>query len=203
MLAYNIAASITGKEKKEFRFKALGMMGALGHHSAVAELFGKYQFSGIIAWLLWRMIYWMKLPGVGRKFKVALTWILDTMIPIEPVQIKTTPTQGIAQLHFETGEIIFNEGDVGDYLYIIVNGQVEVFTTKEGKERVIAKLGKGEYFGEMALLNQRARLATVRCLTSVDILALRKSDFGLLISNFQELKKDFEQTEKIRKREIS
>jgi len=203
VLAHNIAATIMGKEKKEFRFKALGMMGALGHHSAVAELFGKYQFSGIFAWILWRMIYWMKLPGMGRKFKVALTWILDTMIPIEAVQIKTTPTQGIAQLHFETGEVIFHEGDVGDYLYIIVNGQVEVFTTKEGKERVIAKLGKGEYFGEMALLNQRARLATVRCLTPVDILALKKSDFGLLISNFQELKKDFEQTDKIRKREIS
>jgi len=202
VLAHNIAASLLGRKKKEFRFKALGMMGALGHHSAVAELFGKFKFSGICAWILWRMIYWMKLPGFDRKLKVALSWILDTMIPIEAVQIKTTPSQGIAQLHFETGEIIFHQDDIGDYLYIIVSGEVEVYVTKEGKDRVIAKLGKGEYFGEMALLNQRSRLATVRCLTPVDVLALRKSDFGILISNFQELRKDFEETEKTRRREI-
>ncbi|NGX51202.1 MAG: Demethylphylloquinone reductase NdbB [Chlamydiae bacterium] len=203
ILAHNIASSIIGGEKKEFRFKALGMMGALGHHSAVAELFGRFKFSGILAWILWRMIYWMKLPGTGRKLKVALTWILDTMIPIEAVQIKMTPTQGIAQLHFEPGEVIFHEGDVGDYLYIIVTGEVEVFTTKDGEEKMIAKLGKGEYFGEMALLNQRSRSATVRCLEPVDILGLKKSDFGMLISNFKELKKDFEETEKTRKKEIN
>ena len=62
------------------------------------------------------MIYWAKLPGFDRKLKVALSWILDTMIPLEAVQIKAAPTQGIAQLHFESGEIIFYEDDVGDYL---------------------------------------------------------------------------------------
>ncbi|MCB1107116.1 MAG: FAD-dependent oxidoreductase [Chlamydiia bacterium] len=202
VLAHNIAASLSSRKKKEFRFKALGMMGALGHHSAVAELFGKFKFSGLPAWFLWRMIYWMKLPGLDRKLKVALSWILDTMIPIEAVQIKASPTQGIAQLHFETDEIIFHEGDVGDYLYIIVNGEVEVFTKKGDQEKLLAKLGKGEYFGEMALLNQRSRLATVRCVSPVDVLALKKSDFGVLISNFQELREGFEHTEKTRRREI-
>ena len=203
VLAYNIAASISGWKKKEFRFKALGMMGALGHQSAVAELFGKFKFSGLLAWMMWRMIYWIKLPGMSRKVKVALTWMLDTMIPIEAVQIKTAVSQGIAQLHFETDEIIFHEGDVGDYLYIIVNGEVEVYQEKGGKKNTVANLGKGEYFGEMAPLNQRSRLATVKCLSPVDVLALKKSDFGILISNFQQLRKDFEETEKIRSREIS
>ena len=201
-LASNIVAELRGQPKKEFRFKALGMMGALGHHSAVAELFGKFKFSGLFAWMLWRMIYWMKLPGLDRKLKVALSWILDTMIPIEAVQIKTAPSQGIAQLHFESGEIIFHEGDVGDYLYIIVDGEVEVFNTIGGKENLIAHLGKGEYFGEMALLNQRSRLATVRCLSPVNVLALRKSDFGILISNFAELRQNFEQTDKTRRQHI-
>jgi NADH dehydrogenase len=178
------------------------MMGALGHQSAVAELFGKFKFSGLLAWMMWRMIYWIKLPGMSRKVKVALTWMLDTMIPIEAVQIKTAASQGIAQLHFETEEIIFHEGDVGDYLYIIVNGEVEVYQEKGKEKNVIAKLSKGEYFGEMALLNQRSRLATVKCLSPVDVLALRKSDFGILISNFQQLRKDFEETEKTRSREI-
>ncbi|MBF5060234.1 FAD-dependent oxidoreductase [Candidatus Neptunochlamydia vexilliferae] len=202
VLAHNIAASLSVGKKKEFRFKALGMMGALGHQSAVAELFGKFKFSGLLAWMMWRAIYWAKLPGVDRKVKVALSWMLDTMIPIEAVQIKMAPTQGIAQLHFEPDEIIFHEGDIGDYLYIIVDGEVEVFSGKGKEEKTIAKLGKGEYFGEMALLNQKSRLATVRCLTAVDVLALKKSDFGVLISNFQELRKDFEKTQETRRREI-
>ncbi len=202
VLAYNIAASLSGWDKKEFRFKALGMMGALGHQSAVAELFGMFKFSGLFAWILWRMIYWIKLPGMSRKVKVALTWMLDTMIPIESVQIKTAASQGIAQLHFETNEIIFHEGDVGDYLYIIVNGEVEVYQEKGTSKNVIAKLGKGEYFGEMALLNQRSRTATVKCLSPVDVLALKKRDFGILISNFQQLKTDFEETEKTRRKEM-
>ncbi len=198
ILAHNIIASIKEKPQKEFYFKALGMMGALGHHSAVVELFGKFKFSGLIAWFLWRMIYWIKLPGTDRKLKVALSWILDTLIPIEAVQIKTSPTQGIAQLHFEPGETIFNQGDVGDYLYIITDGEVEIFIKNQEKEQLVANLGKGEYFGEMALLNQRSRVATVKCKTAVNVLALKKSDFGILISNFAELRKDFEQTEKIR-----
>lgn len=203
VLAYNIAASLSGWQKKEFRFKALGMMGALGHQSAVVELFGKFKFSGLLAWMMWRLIFWAKLPRMSRKIKVALTWMLDTMIPIEAVQIKTAASQGIVQIHFETNEIIFHEGDVGDYLYIIVNGEVEVFLEKDGQKKIIAKLGKREYFGEMALLNQRSRLATVKCLSPVDVLALRKSDFGILISNFAQLKEDFQQTEKNRSRQIS
>ncbi len=195
VLANNIIASIRGKKKKEFKFKALGMMGALGHHSAVAELFGTIKFSGLIAWVFWRFVYWMKLPGIDRKVKVALSWLLDSLLPIDTVQIKASPTQGIARLHFEEGEVIFHEGDIGDYLYIIVDGNVEILSG----DQLIAKLGKGEYFGEMALLNQKTRMATVRCLTAVDVLALKKSDFGVLISNFAELRSEFEETEKKRK----
>ncbi|MBI3211961.1 MAG: FAD-dependent oxidoreductase [Simkania negevensis] len=202
ILAYNLLATLKGKKKKEFRFKALGMMGALGHRRAVAELFGKFKFSGTIAWILWRLIYWIKLPGADRKLKVAIAWLLDILLPIEAVQIKTVPDKGIAELHFEPGEIIFHQGDIGDYLYIIVRGEVEVFIMEKGKEKVVAKLGQGQYFGEMALLNQRSRSASVRCLNPVDVLALKKNDFGILIANFAHLRRDFEETEQKRREEI-
>lgn len=198
VLAHNIVATIDGKKKKTFKFEALGMLGALGHHSAVAQLFGKLKFSGIIAWMLWRMIYWMKLPGFGRKVKVGFSWLLDAMIPVEPVQLKITPTQGIGQLHFKEGEIIFHENDFGDFLYIIIEGKVEIFKTVDSKEQGICTLSKGEFFGEMALLNQKSRSATVRCLSSVDVIALRKQDFGLLIANFYDLRSSFEKTTKER-----
>lgn len=192
VLAQNIVATLRNKEKKLFHFKALGMLGALGHHNAVAEFFGKIKVSGIIAWIMWRTIYWMKLPGISRKIKVALSWMLDVIIPIENIELKIESTQAIAQLHFEKDEIIFHEGDLGDYLYIIIDGQVDILKQKDGKETSIATLNKGEFFGEMALLNERKRTATIKCLTPTNVLALRKSDFGMLIANFAGLKHQFE-----------
>ncbi|MBP9840947.1 MAG: FAD-dependent oxidoreductase [Simkaniaceae bacterium] len=194
-LAKNLLARHRGEQLKPFHFKALGMLGALGHRRAVAELFGKFKFSGIFAWLLWRFIYWMKLPGIDRKIKVAISWLIDMLIPAEAVQLKITPSQGIAELHFESGEIIFNEGDSGDYLYIITEGEVEVFN----RTGHLAILKKGEFFGEMALLTQKRRSATVKALAPTNVLALRKQDFGTLIANFSELRQSFETTEQARR----
>ncbi|MBI5273945.1 MAG: FAD-dependent oxidoreductase [Chlamydiales bacterium] len=199
-LAYNIVATINNKPTKNFSFKALGMLGALGHHSAVAELFGVFKFSGFFAWLMWRAIYWVKLPGFARKIKVGASWFLDALLPREAVQLKIQESQGIASLHFEKGEIIFNEGDIGDYLYIIVDGSVEVLKKTNGTVKQIATLSKGEYFGELALLNKKERSATIRCLTPTNVLALRKRDFSLLIANFQELRKNIEETLSIRQK---
>lgn len=196
VLAQNILAAIEGKPQKNFQFKCLGMLAALGHNSAVAELFGKIRISGFIAWILWRVLYWMKLPGTSRKLKVLFSWFLDIIVPIEAVQLKLAPSQGITSLHFEVGEEIFREGDVGDYLYILVKGRVEILKG-ESLEK-IAELKEGEFFGEMSLLNERSRTATVRCVTPVDVLAIRKSDFGILIANFTEMKNKIRSTEEER-----
>lgn len=198
-LAKNIVAKIEGKPLSPFNFKCIGMLGALGHHRAVAEFFGKVKISGFFAWLMWRAIYWIKLPGFDRKLKVAFSWFLDMIIPIESVQLKTVSTQGIMNLHYEKGDIIFNEGDIGDYLYIIVSGEIEVLTSKNNQFIRLATLSAGEYFGEMALLNEKKRAATIRCLTPVNVLALRKSDFGALMSNLEDLRKGFEETNTLRK----
>lgn len=202
-LAKNIVAKLKGKELQPFYFKALGMLGALGHHSAVADLFGIFRFSGIFAWLLWRAIYWIKLPGISRKIKVAFSWILETIIPSESVQLKIEPTSGITTLHYEPGEVIFKEGDIGDYLYIIADGKVEVYQTKDGTDKTIATLSKGEYFGEMALLNQKMRTASVRCIQPTNLLALKKTDFGALIANLDDIRKTFEETHKSRSQDLS
>lgn len=195
VLALNIQRTIEGKERKPFYFKSLGMLGALGHHNAFAEFFGKIRLSGLFAWFLWRFIYWVKLPGITRKIKVAFSWFLDTLFPSEMVQLKIAPLQGISKLHFETGEVVFNEGDIGDYLYIISSGKVEVIKKEGGK---IAELGKGDFFGEIAILKQKTRTATIKCLEPTNILALRESDFGVLIDNFKDLRETFEKTGKKR-----
>ena len=85
--AANIVAAMRGGSRAEYAFKGLGKMGALGHRCAVAEVFG-FQFSGFFAWWLWRTIYLMKLPGWGRRLKVASSWTLDLLLPTELVQLE-------------------------------------------------------------------------------------------------------------------
>jgi NADH:ubiquinone reductase (H+-translocating) len=200
-LAENIAARIRGTSLKPFSFPGLGKMGSLGHHSAVAELFNTIRISGFPAWVLWRTVYWWKLPGFDRKLKVAFSWLLDFLIPPETVQLKMQGGSALMQLHFEPGEIIFHKGDRGDAFYIILCGEVEVIKEADsvaadgnpcGEKQCLATLGPGEYFGEIALLKHATRSATVRCRKALDLLALPQGHFEALTTNLPDLKNNFE-----------
>lgn len=58
------------------------------------------------------------------------------------------------------GEILFREGDPGDLMYVLQSGRVRIVKTIANGERVLATLGPGEFFGEMAILNAKPRTAT-------------------------------------------
>ncbi len=79
-VARNIAAVVQGRPPKRFRFSSLGMLVDLGHQQAAAEIRG-FQFSGLVAWLMWRGIYLSKLPGLEKKIRVLLDWVLDLFFP--------------------------------------------------------------------------------------------------------------------------
>jgi NADH dehydrogenase len=74
--ARNIAAAILGRRKESFRFATLGQLAAIGHRTGVANVFG-LNFSGFLAWWLWRTVYLLKLPRFEKKVRVALDWTLD------------------------------------------------------------------------------------------------------------------------------
>ena len=189
--ADNIVASIRGGEKKTFAFNELGKMGALGHRSAVAQILG-IKFSGFIAWWIWRTIYLMKVPGWGRRLKIASSWSLDLFLPAELVQLRLNSSMGITQEHFEPGEEVFHQGDLGDRIYMIVRGNAEVHREENGASTRLARLGPGEYFGEMALLKKTVRGATVRCTAPMDTLSLPKKEFSLLTSYLPEVRATLE-----------
>ncbi|MDE3198687.1 MAG: NAD(P)/FAD-dependent oxidoreductase [Acidobacteriota bacterium] len=88
VLARNIVASISGGPKKPFRFKTLGLLAAIGRRTGVANILG-FQFSGFIAWFLWRGIYLSKLPRIEKKVRVALDWTLDLFFSKDLVQFHT------------------------------------------------------------------------------------------------------------------
>lgn len=189
--ASNIVAAIRGGERSEFAFEGLGMMGALGHHSAVAQILG-VNISGFAAWWIWRTIYLMKLPGWGRRLKVASSWTLDLVLPAELVELKLSGSMGITQEHFEPGEEVFHQGDVGDRIYIIVSGEAEVIREDVGTEILLGRLSAGEYFGEMALLKQSTRSATVRCCSPMNTLSLPKRELSMLADYLPQLREKLE-----------
>jgi len=188
--ADNILATIDGGDMRPMAFGGLGKMGSLGHLSAVAEVFG-LNISGFVAWFLWRTIYLMKLPGWGRRIKVAAAWSLDLIMPPELVQLRTDTASAIPSAHYEPGEIIFHEGDTGDRLYILLKGSAEVLVAAKGG--AVARLGPGAYFGEMALLTGARRNATIRCVEAMDVLVLPKRDFGLLAAHLPGVRQSVEQ----------
>jgi NADH:quinone reductase (non-electrogenic) len=192
-LARNIVASMRGEPKRAFSFRALGKMGALGHHSAVAEVFG-VKLSGFLAWWLWRTVYLMKLPGFDRKLRVAVDWTLDLVLPPDIVQLKTDRAVGVRRQYFEPKETIFREGDRGDQLYVVVDGEVEVVKSVPGEGEVpLRRLGPGDCFGEIALVAESPRTATVRSCTPVNVLAVERDAFQALFSTLPPLRRFFEQ----------
>jgi NADH dehydrogenase len=191
-LAGNIVASLRGEPKRAFSFKALGKMGALGHRSAVAEVFGM-KVSGFVAWWLWRTIYLMKLPGLDRKLRVAMDWTLDLILPPDIVQLKADRSVGISRAHFEPDEVIFREGDRGDQLYVVVDGEVDVVRQVPGQGEVTLRtLGPGDSFGEIALVTEMARTATVKSRTGVNVLTIDRDAFHQLFASLPELRSFFE-----------
>jgi hypothetical protein len=75
----------------------------------------------------------------------------------------------------EAGQTIFSQGDQGNCAYFIRRGEVEVVDEQKGT--VVATLGPGEFFGEMALISNAARNATVRTVSSAELAVLGKRNF--------------------------
>jgi len=86
--AQNILAAIRGDRKKPFLFSTIGQLAPIGKRTGVANILG-VNFSGFMAWWLWRTIYLMKLPRFEKKVLVALDWTLDLLFSKDLVQFRT------------------------------------------------------------------------------------------------------------------
>jgi NADH:ubiquinone reductase (H+-translocating) len=85
VVAHNIIASVRGKAKKRFDFLTIAQLAAIGRRTGVANVLG-INFSGFVAWWLWRTIYLSKLPRLEKKLRVAFDWTLDLIFSKDLVQ---------------------------------------------------------------------------------------------------------------------
>ncbi|MGZ4979623.1 MAG: cyclic nucleotide-binding domain-containing protein [Methylobacter sp.] len=86
-------------------------------------------------------------------------------------------------IHFNKGEVIVDQGGVGDYYYLIKNGQCELTRrpSPNAKEIKLAQLATGDTFGEDSLLSDAPRNVTITALTDISLLRLNKPQFVSLI----------------------
>jgi ferredoxin-NADP reductase/CRP-like cAMP-binding protein len=90
-----------------------------------------------------------------RKERAKLSALLGSPLDQSTMEL-------LEEQSFEDGEVVFQEGDVGDRFYLILEGIAKV-TKKEGeREKLLSRLNRGQYFGEMALIRHEARTVTVR-----------------------------------------
>ena len=79
--------------------------------------------------------------------------------------------------YFDADHVIFEEGAEGDMMYVIKRGQVQVIR----ENAILAVLKDGQFFGEMALVSEEPRNATIKTVTDVEVLTLNKYDFRRLL----------------------
>jgi NADH dehydrogenase len=105
--ARNVTATFRGTAKQPFRFKTIGQLAAIGRRTGVARILG-FNFSGVIAWSLWRTIYLSKLPRIEKKVRVVLDWMLDLLFSKDLVQFQTVRGQAPASIAVAqpTGELV-------------------------------------------------------------------------------------------------
>ena len=85
---------------------------------------------------------------------------------------------------YKDGEIIIKKGTLGNCLYVIQDGRVEVIDEKDGREIKLAELTEPDFFGEMGLFEKDVRSATVRALEETKVLTIDKKNF------YQTIQKD-------------
>lgn len=91
------------------------------------------------------------------------------------------------RLTFPAGQELFHQGDPGDAAYIILNGRADIVIDTPSGELGVAKVGRNDFIGEIAILIDVPRTATVRAETELTTLAITKDLFFRLISEFPEM----------------
>jgi hypothetical protein len=133
-------------------------------------------FTGTPAWMLSRLSYLAPLPGLERNLRILIDWMLDVPFRSDIAVLAPDRAERLQRKHFEAGDEVIIQGDVGETAYIVESGRLDVL--KDGNK--VYELGEGDCFGEIALLSDVKRTATVRCLTSCELVVLARDDFQTL-----------------------
>ncbi len=91
------------------------------------------------------------------------------------------------RMSFNEGQYLFRQGEVGDAAYVIIDGEADILINTDDGELSVAKMGTNDFIGEIAILCDVPRTASVRALSELTTLKIKKEHFLGLMSDFPEL----------------
>lgn len=141
------------------------------------------------------------LPGVDltRMIRAAATLHRNPLFGSLPPERVASLLPKLAPKHVAAGEVVVRRGEPGDFFYMIDDGELEVLD--EGDVHPVAKLSNGDHFGEIALLGNVPRVATVRAVRASSLWELAKADFFGVLSRDMALSQRLEEEARARLRE--
>ncbi|KAJ3108560.1 hypothetical protein HDU97_000842 [Phlyctochytrium planicorne] len=140
--------------------------------------------SDSVLWALDRVTFrriLMENTSRKRRMYEAFLEEVPILLSLEPYE-RHKIADALESVVFNDGEVVINQGDVGDSFYIIESGEATITTTdKDGVEHEMPGLKKGDYFGELALLTNEPRRATVKAVGRLKCCTLGKKPFVRLL----------------------
>ncbi len=130
--------------------------------------------------------------------------VIDEQFIVRTIQTTFAPDASVDELrelarevairNFNTGEVLFEEGDEADTLHLIRSGSVAVSRRLGGREVVLSYVASGNYVGEMGLVGNTRRMATVKATVPTETISLTKDVFNALLEHNPQLKNKVQST---------
>lgn len=186
--ARNILAEIRGQPLEPCHPARFGEVALLTRRYGVAQVRGM-ALHGWPASLVSRALFLSFMPTWRRRLGLTLHWMGSAVLPDYLTPLPISRSNAVVPMRFGAGEAIVRQGELSGRFYIITAGEVEVVERVDGKDRTLRRLHAGDHFGELALLGDRRRTATVRAVTDTSVLSLARQDFNALVEHLPELQR--------------
>jgi len=194
--AKNIMANLRRKPQRRYTFHNFGEIAQLGNTFGLIQLFG-VPFSGVAASILVRLAFLLAIPSWRCRLGLIADWISAFTLPPDVSQMKLKRTDMIVPLRFSARQEIVRQGEPGSRFYIVNSGKVEVVRRDGNQEQILATLGAGKYFGEVALMKGVYRTATVRAIEDTTVFSIDRKDFTTLVQNLSVLEQAVTETSRV------
>ena len=133
------------------------------------------------------VVGWMR--GRMHSYQVRAAMNESSLLKDVPEAVKSEIETGFQWKELHSGETLFRQEDIGDALYLIVSGRIQLVRENDAadmarSERILKELGPGEMFGEMALLTGKARSATAYAIRDTQLVYLDRQSFDRIVSSY-------------------
>jgi len=184
----DLVASPLGQENQAMIFSTLGRL--VGQLSSVASFLPKGSSPELLDATLRSLRQRLQQEGLPKAWRDSITQALDSVAErvgpmrgvadIEPYKLDEDTQRIIGmtpeQESFSVGETLFQEGEMGDEAYLIKSGEVEILHIVGNEQMVLARLGQGEIFGELSLIDSQPQMATARVSADAELAVISRDN---------------------------